>query len=625
MDLNREYTYDVESRLKRVVWIIAVFFILVGLRLFYLQVVRGEYYRVFSENNSIKDITIPAARGMIFDKNGEIIVENRPVFDLVVVPQYISSRGDLAATLSDILGVDPDGILEALKNTSRLPSYKPYTLMPDVDMDVVARVRARMLPFGNKAGYNLDGVDIRYRYVREYSRGDIASHALGYVREVDKGRLKKLEGEVPGAYRSGDYIGINGVEEVCDLSTRGKEGLMQKVVDALGREVNYPDISLGLISQPAESGGDIYLTLYLNLQEVAKLALAGRRGAVVAIDPSDGAVLAMYSSPGYDLERLHSPGRNEYWAELVGDSNMPLYNRAIGGTYPPASTYKIVTAVAALEEKVVDKKGKVLCHGGLKYGDRLFGCWRRGGHGAMDIVHGLAQSCDVFFYTMGLRLGIDKLAKYAKLFGLGAETGIELPGEKKGLIPTTDWKLKARKAAWNKSETLSAAIGQGYDLVTPLQMALVGAEVANGGYRVVPHLVEKILTPAGDYLYRWSGRREKIKGISDETLEIVREGLIGVVEGPGGTAGRLKPLGLKIAGKTGTAQVVSRESEKGGEIHRSHAWFVGYAPYDRPVIAVAAIVEHGGHGSSAAAPIVGEVIREYLKEEEKVAGSETKE
>jgi penicillin-binding protein 2 len=378
----------------------------------------------------------------------------------------------------------------------------------------------------------------------------------------------------------------------------------------LGREVNFGDLSLELFDKLPVRGGDVYLTLDLSLQRVAKEALKDKTGAVVAMDPETGAVLAMYSSPSYDLTQLSTRERSSYWARLATDPSRPLYNRAVQGMYPPASAYKIITATAALEEGLVDRKERIRCHGGLRFGNRVYGCWRTGGHGAMDIISGLTWSCDVFFYTMGIRLGVDKIAKYAKLFGLGEKTGIELPGEKRGLVPTKAWKLKARKAEWNPGETLSVAIGQGYNLTTPLQMALVTAEVANRGYKIRPHLVEKIVGPDEKLLYEWTLKKEKIEEISTETMDTVREGMLSVVNS--GTGRRLKALKLDVAGKSGTAQVVSKKANKGIRAHKAHAWFVGFAPFDNPKIAVAVLVEHGGGGSSTAGPIVGKIIKEYL-------------
>lgn len=613
MDLNQEYTHDVELRLKGVVWIVVAFFIIVGIRLFYLQVIKGDYYRIFSENNSIKHVKIPAARGSIYDRDGELVVDNRPAFDLVVIPQYITNKEKLAEALAGVLEEKPENILSRLQISKTFPSYKPYVIAEDIDFNVVSKIRMMMSPFNDAKENNLDGVDIEYRYAREFPENDIASHVLGYVREVDKERLEKLEEKYPGKYERGDEIGINGIEEYYDIYIRGEKGFEEKVVDALGREVNYADLSLELFEKEAVRGGDTYLTLDLSLQRVAKEMLKDKKGAAVAIDPETGAVLAMYSSPSYDLTKLHTKDRSKYWAKLATDPDRPLYNRAVQGMYPPASTYKIITAAAAVEEGVIDRKEKIHCSGGLAFGNRVFGCWSS--HGAMDLIRGIAWSCDVFFYTMGIRLGIDRIAKYAKLLGLGEKTGIELPGEKKGLIPTEEWKLKTKGHKWNPGETLSCAIGQGYNMTTPLQMALVTAEIANGGYKIKPHLVEKILGPDEKPVYEWTLKKEKIEGISQEALEAVREGMLNVVTS--GTGRRLAGLNLDVAGKSGTAQVVSKKMNTGGKKHLPHAWFVGFAPYDKPKIAVAVLIENIGGGSANSGPVVGAIIKEYLNPDKK--------
>jgi len=363
--------------------------------------------------------------------------------------------------------------------------------------------------------------------------------------------------------------------------------------------VDYPGILAKVSDKPAVPGVTIKLSLDLRLQEAARKGLGNRSGAVVALDPRNGEVLALYSSPSYDLNALAGADRAATWRTLSVDERHPLYNRVVQGAYPPGSTYKMVTALAALEAGVVTPDEKVVCRGGMEFGGRRFGCWNKGGHGAVDIRRAITESCDVFFYTMGYRLGLDRLAKYAHILGLGQKTGIDLPNERKGSIPSSDWKMKRFGQDVMAGDVVSASIGQGYDTLTPLQDALMVARIVNGGNPVVPHLAMKGV-PQGETLK-----------LNPDDLTLIRKGMEGVVNEPGGTARRLAALNLKIAGKTGTAQTTGYESkvQKG-----DHAWFVGYAPYDDPKIVVAVIVEYGGHGGSAAAPIVGDVIKAYLEE-----------
>lgn len=612
MDLNQEYTHDVEVRLRGVVWVIAVFFLLVLCRLFYLQVVRASYYQAFSENNSIRKIEIPAPRGIIFDRKARVLADNEPVFDLVVIPQYISDRMDLTFSLANLLGLHAEEIFDALKQASKMPPYRPFIIRSGISFDLVSKIKANKSPF-QEAKPNLDGADIGYHYIRTYGEGDIASHILGYVREIDAEMLKKMDVKYPGKYKRGDFVGTGGIEQQYDLEIRGENGLVQKLVNAVGREVSSLDMNIALANEPLKAGSNVHLTLDTDVQRATKEAIGNNVGAIVVLDTRTGAVLAMYSNPTFDLNMLRSEDRSSYWSKILSDPDRPLYNRALQGVYPPASTFKVITAIAALQEQVVGREEKVHCNGGMKIGNRVYGCWLLSGHGPMDVVRALIHSCDVFFYTAGLRLGVDKIAEYAKKFGLGKRTGIEVSGEKDGFVPSNEWKMRVKNAEWNTGETASSSIGQGYNLVTPLQMAKVFAEIANGGYKITPHLVEKILSSDGNLLYEWMTTPEPIEGVSKETIDIVKQGLYGVVNGPGGTATALSTLQLKIAGKTGTAQVVSKESGKTGGKYKNHAWFVGYAPYDDPEIVVSVIIEHGGHGGGVAGPIAGEVIKEYFR------------
>jgi len=607
MELNKEYTFDIEERIRYIPWIIFLILSVILGRLFYLQVLRASYYRSFAVRTSIKEVKIPAPRGDIYTRDGTPLVESSVAFDIVVTPQYISDKVALAETLGSLLHIDKDSILARLDEISKLPPYKSYPVVYNVGTDGVAIIKSRLGPVPTSSSYNLDGVDVAYRYVRNYPSGDVAPHLLGYVGIPTQERIAKMK-EEGREYRMDDVVGIGGVEEMYDSYLRGEDGLEEKVVDALGREVGEAGVGIKSKKQDVKKGASIFLTIDYRLQLLAKDLFGSKRGALVAIDPLNGAVLAFYSSPGYDLALLTGEERSSYWQSLLADEGNPLFNRVISGTYSPGSTFKLISAAAALESGVVTKDRKIHCGGGIQFGNRFFGCWLRSGHGSLDVVDAISESCDTFFYNVGLELGIDRLAYYARLFGLGAKTGIDLPGEASGIMPDPKWKLETKKKEWSVGDILSAVIGQGYVTTTPLQVAVMAAVIANGGFRVTPYVVDKLVSPDGSEIYKHKPKIEKLP-ISDDVIELVKQGMIAAIESPKGTAHALTGYGLKIAGKTGTTQVVGRESKKHKE---PHAWFVGFAPYDNPSILVAVIVEHGGHGSSGAAPIAAKVMKEYF-------------
>lgn len=612
MKFSQDYIQDIEGRYKYVLAVVGLFLLVVLGRLYYLQVIKGDFYRFFSTENSIKEIKIPAARGMIFDRRGQVLVENRPSFELIIVPQYIADAPKVFDTLEALLGLSRARLGEVWAKRFKQPKYQPLVVCDDITDEEVAVIRAHKNPwYEEDDDYDLRGVDVRVRYRRTYPEGDIAAHALGYVREIDGDRLKRYREVHPGRYFLGDDIGIRGVEERWDLELKGRDGFDQRIVNAMGREVDYEGIADQLEQQDAEPGFSMILTIDKDLQALARDLFGEQSGAAVALDPKTGAVLTMFSAPSYDLNRLSGLDADEYWNEIASDPRGYLLNRVIQGAYPPGSTYKIVTGIAALSEGLVKPDEKIGCYGALPYGGRLYRCWASGGHGLIGYHRSLVHSCDVYYYTLGLRLGPDLLAKYAGILGLGKVTGIGLSDERSGLIPTAAWKEKRFGVPWQKGENLSIAVGQGYDLVTPLQNALMLAQVVNGGYRIHPHLVEAVFDNEGDVVYRWK-RTEKPEKLplNDQVLELAKKALAGVVQ-EGGTGARLKAFEVPMGGKTGTAQVVSLEAACVGEKCRDHAWFVGFAPTETPEIVCAVVVEHGGFGAAAAAPIVGALLQRY--------------
>lgn len=620
MQLNREYTLDIEHRFRYLLWAIAAFFFIIIFRLYMLQIVQGEFYSFFSTENSIKEITHEAPRGRLLDRRGQILVENRPAFDLIITPQYVIDPAAMQGSLSRILSV-PLAELESIwERRKGKPRYQPLVVKTDIAFDDVSLIHSRKNPW-HAEGSTLDlrGVDVRMGFSRSFGAGDIAAHLIGYVREIDAERLKMYKQRFPGRYKLGDRIGVRGLEERYDIALRGKDGFEQRVVNAVGREIQYEGIARELVNTAAQPGEDLQLTVDRDLQLVAREQFAGKRGAAVMIEVETGNILALFSAPSYDLGQLAGPDGSEYWKTLETDPQKPLLNRAVQGVYPPASTYKIVTAVAALAEGVVKPDERISCGGAYVYGGRPYHCWLRSGHGAIALKQAIAASCDVYFYVMGLRLGVDRIAKYAQVLGLGRRSGIPLADEKSGLIPTAEWKLARFKEPWQEGETLSIAVGQGYDLVTPLQNAMMAARVANRGKPIraqLLHAAQQAAIPSAD----------EGLAIADDVFDRVHEGMRAAIAEAGGTARRLATLPIAVAGKTGTAQVIALDRGAGchAEWCRDHAWFIGFAPVERPRVAVAVIVENGGFGASVAAPIAGALFQKYAEiEAEESKSTET--
>jgi penicillin-binding protein 2 len=454
---------------------------------------------------------------------------------------------------------------------------------------------------------DLPGVQVDVRIRRNYLHGNLASHLIGYLGEVSPEELSR--GASTGL-RGGDTIGKFGAERTFDAFLRGEPGGRQVEVNASGQVMRV------LNTVAAQPGSNLHLTIDHALQQRTEQLLEGIAGAAVAVDPRNGHVLAMASSPSFPPNAFVSGIDTARWETLVSHPFRALENKAIQGEYPPGSTYKIVTAIAGLEEKVIDETSTFDCAGFISFAGRDYRCWKKEGHGRVDIRRALAESCDVFFYRVGQRLGVDRIAWYAKACGLGAATGIGLEPESRGLIPSSIWKKKRFGVPWQDGETLSISIGQGYNLTTPLQMAMLTAAVANGGTRYRPLILDRVETMEGGLVYRSLPEVVGKLPATPRTLTLIQQGLAAVVNGERGTARRVHLNDIEIAGKTGTSQVVGRR--EGGDDFvpphlRAHAWFVCYAPTSSPRIAIAVVVENGEHGSSAAGPIAREMVKTYLR------------
>ena len=599
----------VERRLRGISLLVVSVWMLLLTRLFYLQVVQGDVYKVSAERNSVRTQRVQAPRGAVLDRDFETLVDSRPAFEVLVVPHETEDVPTTLTRISGLTGRD----LEAIRKSYGVPRgrarFQPQRVAHDLDRDALANVEARLWALG--------GVLTQVTPVRGYRYGSSAAHLLGWLGEVSPEQLREKEFQ---SYRLGDIIGRGGIERLLDSDLRGRPGGRNLLVDAHGREL---DLLSRVEPQP---GRNVVLTIDHALQEAAEAALdrEQKTGAVVAIDPRTGEVLALASRPAFDPNGFATGVDPEVWRGLTTDPLKPLMNRALQGQYPPGSTYKVITAIAGLEEKVIDPHTEVSCNGSFRLGKRVYRCWKKEGHGTVDLHKALVQSCDVYFYKLGLELGVNRLAYYARALGLGARTGIELGGEMTGLVPTKEWRQLRDGTPWVDGDTVSVSIGQGANLWTPLQLASAYAAIANGGTRYKTHILKRIEEPDGTIVRTFEPEIAGDVPVSAETLALVRAGLTGVVNEPHGTGGVMRnlPGGVLAAGKTGTAQVVNMaageriDTEDLERQHRDHAWFVTYAPADDPRIVVAVLIEHGGHGGSAAAPVAREVIVRFLEREQ---------
>ena len=577
--------------------VIAAFVVLIA-RLLFLQVIEGGELRRLSEINSIRLKDVDAPRGLIYDTHDRLIADNRPSYDLSIIVKDANPLKQTIEKLSRYTGIDEARLWERLEKAKGTRAYKPVLLKPDISRDALAAIEVNR--------WDLPGIVVNVSPRRDYIFSPSSAHILGYMGEIG---VEELKNKIYSELKSGDFIGKYGIERARERWLRGKRGGQQVEVNATGQVVRV------LNTVEATPGHNIVLSIDQSLQLTAEQLLADQAGAAVALDPSTGQILAMASSPSFDQNAFISGMSHDTWNTLISDPLHPLENKAIQAEYPPASTYKIIAAAAGLEEGVIDVNTSFFCPGFLRFGNRTYRCWKKWGHGEVDILKALTESCDVYFYKVGQELGVDRLAWYATAFGLGEPTGVDLDHEADGLIPTAQWKKKRVGVSWQKGETLSVVIGQGFNLVTPLQMAMVAATVGNGGTRYRTKIVKTIRTADGKTIYESAPEVVGRLPISDHTLQLVREGLFKAVNDRHGTAWRSRLDGVAMCGKTGTAQVVGRRDDGAdgeGEPIKDHAWFVAYAPREDPRIAVAVIVEHGEHGSSAAAPVAAEMIRFYL-------------
>ncbi|RPI18514.1 MAG: penicillin-binding protein 2 [Acidobacteriales bacterium] len=565
---------------------VAVFLYLVA-GFWELQVRNPEFYSEQADRNRIKALPIPAPRGKILDRDGRVIVDNHSSFSLILSRENLK-QGHIGQ-VAEGLRIDYEELTAQLKRFASRPRYQPIIIKEELTGGEVAFVEA------HRGVEGFPEMELIHAQRRLYPRNGVAAHVIGYTGEVSEAELNTADF---ARYNQGDVIGKAGVERQYNEILTGVDGQRQVLVDSRGSERHV----LGL--KEAVPGKSLRLTIDLDLQTVAELAMEGRRGAVVALDPRNGEVLAMVSQPAFDPGLFAGRIRASNWQEITNNPENPLLNRAIQAQLAPGSTFKPIEALAGLETGVADELHDVHCGGGASFYGRYFRCHLKGGHGSVDLHRGIVQSCDVYFYNLGNRLGIDRIAEYAELCGLGKRTGIDLPHEAEGLVPSSRWKIRSTRQKWYAGETISVAIGQGALTVTPLQLAYAIGGLAMGGVWYTPHVVAGA-SPQ---------ENPRRANFNPENVAKVIYGMYGVVN-EGGTGGRARVPGIEMCGKTGTAQLASNEvlkTLKGEASLKDNAWFVGFAPREFPEIVVVALVEGGLHGSTAAAPVARDIVKTYF-------------
>lgn len=548
---------------------------------FRVQVAGGERYYKIAMDNSVRQLTQYPVRGTIRDINGKILVDDRPSFSVSVIPRQLTS--ETIDFLAGIIGKDPDYIREKIRGRR---TYRPVFIKKDLEYRVISELEENRL--------DLPGVIVEVESKRYYPDGVYSPHIFGYIGEVDKNEAERNKNIEPG-----ELIGKKGLERKYDASLRGTKGVYFTRVDAEGRDLGIinPDRNIEAIP-----GADLYLTIDYNFQQFAESLMVDKRGSIIALDPRNGKVITFVSKPDYDPRLLSGKISEEVWSTLQGDTTHPLYSRGIQSVYPPGSTYKLVAAIAALQEGIITPRWTAFCPGYYKLGRKTIRCWNEGGHGKMNILEAIKGSCNVFFYQLGLEIGLDNWAKYSRMLLFGQPTGIDLPNESRGLVPTYDYYInKYGPNGWTRGNLANLAIGQGELLTTTLQMAQFAMILANKGVVHRPHIAHYLYDKKNHERIFFPTETNYIKGISDEVYALIREGMRQVVDG--GTGWRGSVPGIEVAGKTGTSQNPHGED---------HAWFIAFAPFEDPVIAIAVIVENGGGGGAVAAPIAETCMEKFF-------------
>jgi penicillin-binding protein 2 len=597
--------YYFRLRLMLSLGIVLVMLFILLLRFFYLQVLKHEYFQTLAESNRIAVVPVVPNRGLILDRNGVVLARNYSGYTLEIASRKVANLEQTINDLSTLVDIQPKDRKRFKKLLDESRNFDTLPIRNRLSDEEVARFAAQ--------SYRFPGVEIKARLFREYPYGEGTAHLIGYIGRINDKDVEQLEeDETASNYLGSDYIGKTGIEQSYEKELHGTTGFEQVEVDAGGRAVRSLSRTAPL------SGNNLMLTLDAKLQEIAEQAFGNYRGALVAIDPSNGDILAFVSKPGYDPNLFIDGIDSENWDELNNSPDVPLNNRALRGQYPPGSTIKPFMALAGLfyqrsASYAISDPGYYTLPGNRhQYRD-----WKQGGHGSVDMFKSIVVSCDTYYYGLANELGIDKIHAYLSQFGFGKKTGVDMDGEVPGLLPSQEWKMKRHNQIWYPGDTVSAGIGQGYNLVTPLQLASATATLANDGIAYKPHFVKQVQHPTGDVPQPLPVPILDMH-INPEHIDLVKRAMEAVTR-PGGTAaGASAGAPYRMAGKTGTAQVIGMkqgekyEANKISEYNRDHAWFISFAPVEKPRIALAVLVENGGHGGATAAPIARKVLDYYL-------------
>jgi penicillin-binding protein 2 len=594
----RETRRELSARIEIARIAVGAIFAVLAISYWYVQIVRGDYYFELSENNRIRSVKLTAPRGYVLDRNGSVLVENEPAYSLKL---YRREAKDLSASVDfavQLLGLPLDQVRARLTRARRYPEFVPIPIAENLSLEEVAAVEARAPEHPEFA--------IAVSQRRLYKLGGSAAHVLGYLAEATPDQIRRSA----NAYTLGDWIGQKGIESSYEKLLGGTNGERRVIVDSLAREIAEEN---RVESRP---GQNLFLTLDRDLQQLAEECFAEKVGSAVALDPKTGEILALVSSPSYDPNWFTRRVTPEEWSSLLSDERHPLQNRAIQNTYSPGSVFKIFLAYGAAARGWVDPDARVFCPGHAVFYGRTFRCHRKGGHGWVNLRNAIKLSCDVYFYNLGRRLGVDRIAEIARAFGFGEPTGVDLAHEKPGLIPSEEWARTRRGSRWYPSETISVSIGQGPVLMTSMQIARAVSALVEGGRLPTPHLFYASQDPRTGVRLRYRAQVRQSLAIDPRLLAIVKDGMWAVLNEPGGTAFGSRVPGIEAAGKTGTVQVARRDAVPRAGVDRSrledHAWFTAFAPREDPKIVVVVFVEHGGHGSSAAAPIARLLLAKYF-------------
>lgn len=588
---NIKGVYQNFLRVKFYGWIAGIAVLILAGRLFYLQVIKGDYYAKLAESNSVTFVRETAPRGYIYDRNYRAMVTNSPAYSAGIIPFYFNTNSKREKNLKEVagvLGLDVTEIEEKLA-ASGTHVFEPIILKRALNLKQLSELTEKTV--------EVNGITILQDPQRQYPFGSLASHVIGYTGEITQNQLKNTKYK---EYRMGDIIGQTGIENYYDRHLRGKDGLVYIVTDAMGRQKRIAE------KVESQQGKNLVLTIDFRLQKFAEQQLKNvdQNGVIIAMEPKTGDILCMASKPDYDLSNFSGSIDIKYWKKILRDKANPLNNRAVQGLYSPGSIYKIVTGSGALNENIVNTDDAFFCEGIYWIKTWPYKCWKRTGHGWVSFYKAIEQSCDVYFYKVSLKMTVELLYKYSVMFGLGQKTGIDLPGEKTGLVPTREWKRRISRTPWFPGNTVMMAIGQGYITSTPIQILNIMAAMANGGYAMQPRLLKAVTMDNRRVFMNPEPKKLFELDVKKENIKVMQDALKRVVTNWAGTGKASQVRGIEVAGKTGTVQNVHGDN---------HAMFACYAPFKNPEIVVFVLLEHGGGGGEAAAPIAGELLDFYFK------------